>query len=62
MQESGNIIVAALVYNVAPEVDKFRLDSVYRLLRSVLINWRVLCFMMDKNLLSFFGIDRDMVT
>ena len=38
MQESGNIIVAALVYDVAPEVDKFRLDSVYSLLRSVLIN------------------------
>ena len=39
----------------------FRLDTVHRLVRSVLINWRVLCLMKDENPLSRFGIERDMV-
>ena len=39
----------------------FRLDTVHRLVRSFLIYWRVLCFMKDENLLSMFGIGRDMV-
>ena len=39
----------------------FRLDTVHRLVRSVLINWRVLCLMKDENPLSGFGIEREMV-
>ena len=41
--------------------DLFRLDTAHRLVRSVLINWRVLCLMKDENPLSKFGIERDMV-
>ena len=37
------------------------MDTVHRLVRSVLVYWRVLCFMKDENLLSMFGIGRDMV-
>ena len=39
----------------------FRLASVQRLLRCIVIQWRVLCFMLDTNPLSIFGIERDMV-
>ena len=42
--------------------DLFRLDTVHRVVRSVLLFWRVLCFMKDENLLSKFGIGRDMVS
>ena len=41
--------------------DHCRMDTAHRLVRSVLMYWRVLCFMKDENLLSMFGIGRDMV-
>ena len=39
----------------------YRLAAVQRLLRCFVIQWRVLCFMLDSNPLSIFGIERDMV-
>ena len=39
----------------------FRMAAVQRLIRSVFIQWRVFCFMFNKNPLSSFGIERDMV-
>ena len=35
--------------------------AVQRLVRCFFIQWRVICFMLDTNPLSLFGVERDMV-